>query len=162
MTRASSTSWKTLPHPEQREPLAFAAEFTDAETEQLVFGLIPREMEDKWFIFFHQGWLLFHRSWTGACIYGLRLEAMRGGARVADSWVSRDPAQYKGTEVDYDRKLVRFLIDAFLLRRAATFPMPAGVESAPPGLYQHSVVGRAYPESSPEPAPEIPAQSQAK
>jgi hypothetical protein len=161
MTRANITSWKTLPPPEQREPLAFAAEFTDAEMDLLVFGVIPKEMEDKWFICLHQGWLLFHRSWTGACIYGLRLEAMRGGARVADSWVSRDPAQYKGTSVEYDRKLVRFLIDAFLLHRPATFPMPAGVE-APPGAYQHSVVGRAYPESPAEPGPDIPAQSQAK
>src|ERR1700756_5544565 len=117
MTRATITSWKTLPPPEQREPLGFTAEFTDAETELLVFGLIPREMEDKWFICLHQGWLLFHRSWTGACIYGLRLEAVRGGARVTDSWVSRDPAQHKGVDVGYDRKLVRFLIDALLLRR---------------------------------------------
>lgn len=163
MTRANITSWKTLPPPEQRDPLGFVAEFTDAETDLLVIGLIPKEMEDKWFICLHQGWLLFHRSWTGACIYGLRLEAVRGGARVADSWVSRDPAQYKGTEVEYDRKLVRFLIDAFLFHREAIFPMPAGVESAPPGVYQHSVVGRAYPEEgSPEPSAEIPAQSQAK
>jgi hypothetical protein len=162
MTRATITSWKALPPPERREPLDFAAEFTDADTDLLVFGLIPKEMEDKWFICFHQGWLLFHRSWTGACIYGLRLEAMRGGSRVADSWVNRDPAQYTATDVEYDRKLVCFLIDALLLRRAAIFPMPAGVESAPPGAYQHSVVGRAYPESSPEPAPEIPVKSQAQ
>jgi hypothetical protein len=162
MTRATITSWKTLPPPERREPLDFAAEFTDAETDHLVFGLIPKEMQDKWFICFHQGWLLFHRSWTGACIYSLRLEAIRGGARVADSWVNRDPAQYTATDVEYDRKLVRFLVDALLLRREAIFPLPAGVESAPPGAYQHSVVGRAYPESAPEPAPEIPAKSQAK
>ncbi len=163
MTRAHITSWKTLPPPEQREPLNFAAEFTDAETELLVFGLIPKEMEDKWFICFHQGWLLFHRSWTGACIYGLHLEAVRGGSRATDSWVSRDGAQYKGVDVEYDRKLLRFLIDALLLRREAIFPMPAGVESVPPGVYQHSVVGRAYPESPPEPMPGIPAaKSQAK
>ena len=162
MTRASITSWKSLPPPEQREPLGLAAEFTDAETDLLVFGLIPKEMEDKWFICVHQGWVLFHRSWTGACIYGLRLEAVRGGARVVDSWVSRDPAQYKGTDVEYDRKLVRFLIEALLFHRAAIFPLPAGVESAPPGVYQHSVVGRTYPESPPESSLGIPAQSQAK
>jgi hypothetical protein len=75
--------------------------------------------------------------------------------------VSRDPSQYKGTDVDYDRKLLRFLIDAFLLHLPAVFPMPAGVESTPPGLYQHSVVGRAYPESAPD-SPFLPAQSQAK
>jgi hypothetical protein len=139
----------------QREPLGFAAVFDDSATERLVLGLIPKGMEDKWFIHFEgtasrQGWLLFHRSWTGACIYGLQLEGTPGGARVVASWVSRDPAQYKGSDVDYDRKLLRFLIDAFLLGLPAVFPMPAGVESLPPGAYQHSVVGRAYPESAPE------------
>jgi hypothetical protein len=166
MTRASRTSWKTLPPPPQREPLGFAATFNDAETELLVLGLVPKEMEDKWFIYFdgpadRQGWLFLHRSWTGACIYGVQLERSPGGARVVDSWVSRDPAQYKGTDLEYDRKLLRFLIDALLLRLPAVFPLPAGVESAPPGVYQHSVVGRAYPESPPDP-PFVPAQSRAK
>jgi hypothetical protein len=166
MTRATRTSWKTLPTPAQREPLEFAADFSNAETELLVMGLIPKGMEDKWFVYFEgpanrHGWLLFHRSWTGACIYGLQLEGSPAGARVIDSWVSRDPTQYKGADVDYDRKLLRFLIDAFLLHLPAVFPMPAGVESTPPGLYQHSVVGRAYPESPPD-SPFLPAQSQAK
>ena len=161
MTRASRTSWKTLPPPQQREPLDFAAVFDDAGTELLVLGLVPREMEDKWFIYFEQGWLFLHRSWTGACIYGVQLERSPEGARVVDSWVSRDPTQYKGTDLYYDRKLLRFLIDALLLRRPAVFPLPAGVEGAPPGLYQHSVVGRAYPESPPDP-PFVPAQFRAK
>ena len=171
MTRATHTSWKTLPTPAQREPLEFAADFSNAETELLVMGLIPKGMEDKWFVYFERpasrgpadphGWLLFHRSWTGACIYGLQLEGSLTGARVVDSWVSRDPAQYKGTDVDYDRKLLRFLIDAFLLHLPAVFPMPAGVESMALGAYQHSVVGRAYPESPPD-SPFLPAQSQAK
>jgi hypothetical protein len=177
MTRASRTSWKSLPPPQQCEALGFAATFNDAETELLVLGLVPKDMEDKWFIYFErgppnrppeaqgsaspQGWLLFHRSWTGACIYGLHLERSPGGARVVDSWVSRDPAQYKNADVEYDRKLLRFLIDALLLRQPAVFPMPAGVESAPAGVYQHTVVGRAYPESAPD-APFVPAQSRAK
>jgi hypothetical protein len=165
MTRASRTSWMTLPPPQQREPLGFAAVFNDAETELLVLGLIPKAMEDKWFAYVdgptnQHGWLLFHRSWTGACIYGVHLERSPGGARVVDSWVSRDPTQYKGDDLEYDRKLLRFLIDAPLLRLPAVFPLPAGVESATPGVYQHSVVGRAYPESPPDP-PCMPAQSRA-
>lgn len=149
MTRLSITSWKTLPPPEQRASLGFTAVFANAEAELLVLGLRPGGMEDKWFICFHQGWLLFHRSWTGVCIYGLQLERAADGVHVRDSWVNRDPAQYKGTDLDYDRKLTRFLIDALLLRRPAAFPMPAGVEDMPPGAYQHSVVGRAFPESPP-------------
>ena len=170
MIRASRTSWKTLPPPQQRESLGFDAVFDDAGTELLVLGLVPAGMEDKWFIYFdgpanrgpapRQGWLFLHRSWTGACIYGVQLERSPGGARVVDSWVSRDPTQYKGTDLDYDRKLLRFLIDALLLRRPAVFPLPAGVDAAP-GVYQQSVVGRAYPESPPDP-PFVPAQFRAK
>jgi hypothetical protein len=36
MTRASRTSAKTLPPPQLREPLGFAATLSDAETESLV------------------------------------------------------------------------------------------------------------------------------
>jgi hypothetical protein len=156
MTRTSITSWKTLPPPEQRESLELTATFNNAEAELLVLGLRPARMEDKWFICFHQGWLLFHRSWTGVCIYGLRLERSPRGVVVSDSWVSRDSSQYKGTDVEYDRQLVRFLIDALLLKRPAVFPIPAGVGHMPPGVYQHSIVGRAYPES-PSPANQDPS-----
>jgi hypothetical protein len=154
MTHASITSWKTIPPPNQREPLGFSALFTDAEAAALRQGLIPREMEDKWFIGVHEGWLLFHRSWTGACIYGLRLEWSPAGARVVDSWANRDPNQYQGTDIEYDRKLVRFLIDAFLLRRpGCVFPMPPDVGQVPPRLIQHAFVGRAFPESAPGTSP---------
>ncbi len=139
----------------RRASLEFNAAFNDAEAALLVGGLIPKQMEDKWFICFHGGWLMFHRSWTGACIYGLRLERSPDGARVTESWVNRDPEQYAGTDVEYDRKLVRFLIDALLLSRPAVFPLPSGAEAAPPGVFQHSVVGRAFPESPP-PAVEEP------
>jgi hypothetical protein len=126
--------------------LGFAAGFNEAEAELLVLGLKPATMEDKWFICFHEGWLLFHRSWTGVCIYGLELERAARGVQVRDSWVNRDPTQYKGADLEYDRKLTRFLIDALLLKRPAVFPLPSGLEQMPAGAYQHSVVGRAFPE----------------
>jgi hypothetical protein len=74
MARTALTAWKTLPLPQLRVPLEFSAEFNDMETKALIQSLLPHAMEDKWFIYFDQGWLLFHRSWTGAAIYGLRLE----------------------------------------------------------------------------------------
>ncbi len=118
--RATIGSSKTLPPPVRRGDLAFSAMFTKAESERLKRGLIPREMEDKWFICLHDGWLLFYRSWTGYCIYGLRLDAKREGFAVAESWVNRDPKQYRGTDIDYDRELLRHLIDALLLHRSAS------------------------------------------
>ncbi|MCL2013107.1 MAG: hypothetical protein FWG75_10025 [Cystobacterineae bacterium] len=146
--RATSTSWKHLPPPSTCEPLGFEAMFSDAEAEQLMLGLVPKQMEDKWFIYYEEGWLRFHRSWTGAFIYALRLDGSPAGVRVVSSWVNGDPEQYKADDIAYERKLVCFLIDAFLLKKSdARFPMPSGVSNAPPGLVQHSLVGRAYPES---------------
>jgi hypothetical protein len=147
--RADASSWQNRPAPDTREDLAFAAEFTPAEAERLARGLVPRQMEDKWFVYFADGWLRFHRSWTGVFVYALRIEESPAGWRVAESWVSRDAAHYGGKDVEYDRRLVRFLIDALLLgRRDARFPMPAGSPAGPPGLVQHSIVGRAFPGTS--------------
>jgi hypothetical protein len=156
MSSATSSSWKTLAPPERKEQLQFEAFFNDEEAAQMMEGLIPGSMEDKWFVYFSDGWLNFHRSWTGALIYSLRLDGSPAGVRVVDSWVNREPEQYKATDIEYDRKLLHFLIDALLLKKNAVFPMPASTEAAASGVVQHSYVGRAYPEapaSSADPAP---------
>ena len=80
-------------------------------------GIIPKQMEDKWFIYFEDGWLRFHRSWTGFFIYAVKLDGSPAGVRVTDSWVNRDPAQYTSTDLDYDQKMLRYLIDVALLRK---------------------------------------------
>ena len=148
---ATSASWKRLAPPAEREDLGFSALFTEAEAEQMMRGLVPECMEDKWFIYFDSGWLFFHRSWTGALVYALRLDGSPAGVRIVESWVSRNTQQYTGTDTEYDRRLVRFLIDAFLLEKTdARFPMPEGHERAPTGIVQHSYVGRAYVESKGE------------
>jgi hypothetical protein len=149
--RASSNSWKHQDAPVEREDLGFEAVFTDADAEQLMLGVIPQQMEDKWFIYFADGWLRFHRSWTGAWIYALRLDGSPTGVRIIESWVNRNPQQYTARDTAYDRRLVAFLIDALLLKNPkAKFPMPADSAAAPKGVVRHSIAGRAYPESSSE------------
>jgi hypothetical protein len=145
---ATRNSWNILPPPATRTDLGFAESYTPSEFERIKRGLIPLEMEDKWFIFFEEPWLYFHRSWTGACIYGVRFERSPVGASSVESWVSRDTVWYKEARVDYDRALLRFLVDAFLLAKHVSFPVPTDVPlNAPRGIYQAAVVGRAYPES---------------
>jgi len=119
--RATSLSWKHLPLPDERESLRFDALFTDADAEHLMLGLIPQEMEDKWFVYFENGWLRFHRSWTGHCIYALRLDGCPVGVRVVESWANKNPQQYTGTDIAEDRARVRSLIDR-LLRKHGSHP----------------------------------------
>ena len=66
--RATRESWKILPLPEKRVEIPFERTFTADEYQELARGVIPQEMEDKWFIFCENDVLYFHRSWTGYCI----------------------------------------------------------------------------------------------
>jgi hypothetical protein len=144
---ASRTSWKTQPPPpaEARERLPYERRFDAAEQQRLLRGLVPDQMEDKWFIFHEDGWLYFHRSWTGLCIYGVRLRPEGAGSAVEEAWVNRAPDQYARTDSDYDTRLLAYLVDRLLLGANDTpFPMPsrlAGTDKE--AAYQHHVVGHA-------------------
>jgi hypothetical protein len=117
---ATRTSWKTLPAPSRKQDLAFTRKFDPAEGENLKRGFVPVQMEDKWFIYFEKGWLHFHRSWTGAYIFALRLDETESGYEVVASWVSRDQEQYGSDDLDGDRELVNDLLDHLLLDRQGT------------------------------------------
>lgn len=143
--RATRASWNIRPCPEARASLAFNESYTAAEFEKIKAGCIPEAMEDKWFIFFEEPWLYMHRSWTGSCTFGVRLESSTSGVTARDAWVSRDATQYNSAGTDYDEVLLKFLIDALLLDRHVTFPLPNGFADSR-GIYRHSMVGRAYPE----------------
>jgi len=103
MPIATPDSWQHQPAPAQREPLHFQGRFTADEYARLRQGFVPKEMEDKWFIYLHDGWLRLHRSWTGNWIFALRLEQDGDAWTVTDSWVNRDPQQYRLTDAEYDR-----------------------------------------------------------
>src|SRR5437868_5163558 len=89
---ATRQSWNTqpVPHPHARADLGFAQSYDPVDFERIKRGLIPEQMEDKWFIFFEEPWLYFHRSWTGACIYAVRFEPDDRGFSAVQSWASRD------------------------------------------------------------------------
>lgn len=66
--------------------------FSAEEVARLRMGLYPREMEDKWFVYWEEPWLRMHRSWTGHEIYALRFEEEEeeGGARAVEVRVNGD------------------------------------------------------------------------
>src|SRR6266446_8195881 len=136
---ANQDSWEILPLPANRISLGFVATYDDSEAERIRQGFIPRRIEDKWFVYFKEDWLYFHRSWTGACIFGVRLDSQ--GARVVDSWITADPQQPIGKDLDYDRKLLGCLIDTLLLGKTCEFPAPSDVPDGLASIYQHHIIG---------------------
>jgi len=79
MRIAKFNSWKTKSMPEETPVLDFKAEFGEEEFKRISYGLIPKEMEDKWFIYLQNNILYFHRSWTGYCIFKIVFTRSGGG-----------------------------------------------------------------------------------
>lgn len=119
---ATRTSWNIQPMPGSNTKLIFNQSYTNQEYEHLSAGLIPKDMEDKWFIFLDGDWLYFHRSWTGFCVYQIRFEQEGENYIVVEAIANRDPEQYRGADDQYDADLIGFLIDDFLLGKRVPFP----------------------------------------
>jgi hypothetical protein len=114
--------------------------FNAAEWDALQQGVIPEEMEDKWFIYEGGGWLNFHRSWPGFCVYQVGLRKTPTGVEIAEAWVNRNKEQYTCADDAYDAQLLSWLIDVLLLKRPAPWPESGKGDEA---LRQWSSVGKA-------------------
>lgn len=86
---ASRDSWTTHPMPEKHARLTASWLFTRNEFEQMKRGLIPEQMEDKWFIYYDNGWLFFHCSWTGYCIFQVEFKERDDVIEVSQIIASR-------------------------------------------------------------------------
>ncbi len=115
MNIVKKSDWKTIPLPEKRVKVTFERTFSNEESDRLKAGLIPEEMEDKWFIYFENETLFFHRSWTGYCIYQVRFAQDENGFRAVSVEINRDPEQYLGNDDKHDLWSLNNLIDTQLL-----------------------------------------------
>lgn len=124
---ATRVDGETLPCPHQRARFELTDTFTAEEVALIRRGFVPRGSDDRWFLFVEDDWLYCHRSWTGAGIFGARLELCGDGARLTDCWVSRDIESYASDDTDADRDLLLELIRSQLLRRNEDEPFPIGI-----------------------------------
>ena len=129
-------------------PIPYQAAFDSKQFARLKEGLIPREMEDKWFIYYEEPHLFLHRSWgTGRPVYRLTLRNTRNGAKVTEAMWSKDLAGASKWGKNYEVALLDFLVSNLLLGQAKPFPLPPGTTTSAPGALQHNISGTAYRES---------------
>jgi len=142
MKTAKPTDWKTQVLPSMRINIHLDRIFSPQEMKRILRGLVPEQMEDKWFIYWKDDTLFFHRSWTGFCIYVVRFAADGDTYRMIEADVNRDPAQYKGTSDERDAEKISYLVDVLLLHQEAVFPSdePSSKKQA---LMNWNQVGRA-------------------
>ena len=120
--RATGDSWKISPLPDARARLAFANRYSAEDYARLACGFIPTSMDDRWFAYLAEGWLSFHRSWTGHCIYRVRFAREGEGYRAVEAWANRDPAQFRRADDAADVGDLERLIEHLLLGWAYLTP----------------------------------------
>ena len=112
--RATPGNHPHKPMPEERAELDYTRSLTTEEYTALIQGVIPRSQDDRWFAFEVDDWFSLCRSWTGNCIYRVRLEDLGDEWQIAEAWVNRNPDQYASEEDEADVLMLDRLIDGII------------------------------------------------
>ncbi len=116
MKRAEQSDWKNKPLSTLHKTIALNRRFTQNEMNCITMGLIPEEMEDKWFIYWNDDTLYFYRSWSGVCHYIVRFKKEDEEYIMYKADINRNPEEYKETDDTKDIERINYLINRLLLR----------------------------------------------
>jgi len=142
---ALPTSW-------EREPftsgvsIPYKAVFSEKQFARLKIGLVPKRMEDKWFIYYEEPHLFLHRSWTGQPVYRLALRKTPDGAEIDEALWSKVLAEAPDPDPGYQVQLIDFLLSNLLLGESKPFPLPQAILEPAPGVIQHHIAGTSFPQ----------------
>lgn len=112
---ARRTDWINKPLPAARLTLPLETRYSQQEMAIIVRGYIPNVMEEKWFIFYEDGILHCHRSWTGICIYRVYFKPTIDGWQAWQVEINRHPEQYSETDQREDMALLDSIIEHLLI-----------------------------------------------
>ncbi|GJA66018.1 hypothetical protein KAM351_46290 [Aeromonas caviae] len=82
-----------------------------------MFNPIGISQDDKWFIFYEDGVLHCHRSWTGICIYRVYFQPVATGWQARQVEINRHPGQYTESDESEDLALLNTILELLLLMK---------------------------------------------
>jgi hypothetical protein len=111
---------------------------------------LPRAMEDKWALYFHQGRILCIRSWTRLV---QAIAEVRAGEQYADVVSLRGVFVDENEEPAYSLRYLDYLLRSHALNLTYPAPLPAGLEATPQpaALWCMSNFGRRAQFATPHP-----------
>lgn len=104
----TKNDWDIMPMPEKNTTFKIKRKFSDTDIERLKKGHCPSEMEDKWFYYYEDGKVYYHRSWSGICVYIVELHLITNKHIVT---VNRDENQYSNIDIDEDIETINCLLN---------------------------------------------------
>lgn len=142
--KTQRSDWdKHEPMPLQHKAFSCSHNFTPSEYLKIQKGVLPEQMEDKWFIYFEEDKLYFHRSWTGYCIYIAEFEKKEDCYQMCKLTINRAVEQYTETDDKWDMQFVIYLVKLLLLRKSVACPQREDWNAETAVLHQWSLMGRA-------------------
>ena len=102
--------WKTVDMPEEVDHFTMEMKLTADGLENLKEGHHPKEMEDKWFMYYENEKFYIHRSWTGFCIY---IISQVFDSDILEVTVNRNREQYTETSAERDKIMVTILLNSW-------------------------------------------------
>ena len=104
---ATRKSWKIEPMPEENKEVKLNISLNDEEIKQLKKGHKPEAMEDHWFMFYEDGKLYLHRSWSGYCIFIVEIPE---DGKITKAIVNRNKEQCTNTSDEWAIHQMELLI----------------------------------------------------
>lgn len=99
--------WEIFPMPKKNIKFKIKRKFSEEDVKRLKKGHCPMEMEDRWFYYYEDGKVYYHRSWSGNCIYIVELNLKSSTHTVT---VNRDETQYSNTDINEDMETIDYLL----------------------------------------------------
>eukprot|EP00123_Amoebidium_parasiticum_P021604 comp7036_c0_seq1/m.2776 comp7036_c0_seq1/g.2776 ORF comp7036_c0_seq1/g.2776 comp7036_c0_seq1/m.2776 type:complete len:190 (-) comp7036_c0_seq1:272-841(-) len=111
-TMATRNDWKVTSLPIEHVAIPLPSNFlsfSSNEWEMVQKGLVPQDMDERWFIYCEGRTVYFHRSWSGFCVYELDVREQGGRWVAVQAMANRDKGQYTGTDEDGDLQTIKAL-----------------------------------------------------
>lgn len=104
----TKNDWEISPMPEKTCQFKIKRKFSEEAIKRLRKGHLPEDMEDRWFYYYEDGKMYYHRSWSGNCIFIVEFNFKSNKHIVT---VNRDENQYANTDIDEDIELINELLN---------------------------------------------------
>ena len=112
---ARRNDWQSKFMPAARVTVPLETRYSLQEMATIIRGSLPNSQDDKWFIFYEDGVLHCHRSWTGICIFRVHFRPCDSGWQAWQVEINRHSGQYTATDEREDLALLDMLIEQLLI-----------------------------------------------
>lgn len=108
---AVETDFETSRMPTNTIQVSASMSLNAEQMRRVRFGLVPKEMDDRWFVFFEDPHLFISRSWQHKMFYCADFEESEdGGGELRKIVINADVGSTTKQGANHARKLVRFII----------------------------------------------------